>query len=204
MSLDKLPFNWFDVVLVVMIGLGVHRGRKHGMSEELLGVLKWLTIIFVCAFSYQWLGGMIANSPVFDKLSGYLMGYIACAIVIASAFAYLKKALGGKLLGSDVFGRSEFYLGMLAGMLRFSCVLIAGLALLNAREYSRAEVQDELNFQNDVYGSHFFPTLQNVQAAVFERSLTGPWIKDRLSVLLIQPTRPEKKELKQKEYTVPG
>jgi hypothetical protein len=125
-------------------------------------------------------------------------------LVIAIAFAYLKKAVGGKLLGSDVFGRTEFYLGMVAGVVRFSCVLIAGLAMLNARLYTRGEVQDELNYQNDVYGSHFFPTLQTVQSQVFERSMTGPWIKDRLSILLIKPTAPEKKELKQKEFVVPG
>jgi len=203
MSLDKMPFNWFDVAVVVTLGWGIHRGRKHGMSEELLGVLKWLTIIFVCAFAYMPIGAKIAESPVFSTLSGYLMAYFACALVIAVGFAYLKKALGGKLVGSDVFGKSEFYLGMVAGMVRCSCVLIAALALLNARSYSRAEVQDELAFQNDVYGSHFFPTLQTVQSQVFERSLAGPWIKQKLSVLLITPTAPEKKELKQKEYTVP-
>jgi uncharacterized membrane protein required for colicin V production len=204
MSLDNMPFNWFDAVLLGFVVLGLHRGRKHGMSEELIGVLKWLTIVFVCAFAYQPLGNLIATSPVFGALSGYLMAYFACMLVIAIAFAYLKKAVGGKLLGSDVFGRTEFYLGMLAGVVRFSCVLIAGLAMLNARLYTRGEVQDELNYQNDVYGSHFFPTLQTVQSQVFERSMTGPWIKDRLSILLIKPTAPEKKELKQKEFVVPG
>ena len=203
MSLDKMPFNWFDAVLLGFLVLGLHRGRKHGMSEELIGVLKWLPIVFGCAFLYRPLGKLIAGSPVFGELSGYLIAYFACALVIAIAFAYLKKAVGGKLVGSDVFGRTEFYLGMVAGVVRFSCVLIAGLAMLNARLYNRAEIQDELAYQNDVYGSHFFPTLQTVQSQVFERSLVGPWIKDRLSVLLITPTVPEKKELKQKEIVVP-
>ena len=45
MNLDKLPFNWFDFVLVVVLVVGVFRGRKHGMSEELLPLLKWLAIL---------------------------------------------------------------------------------------------------------------------------------------------------------------
>jgi len=59
------------------------------------------------------------------------------------------------------------------------------------------------NFQNDVYGSNFFPTLHSVQSAVFERSLLGPWIKENLSFLLIKPTEPENRQFKQKEFQMP-
>ena len=202
-SLDKMPFNWFDAVLLGVLVWGLHSGRKKGMSEELIGLLKWLTVVIGCAFLYQPLGEKIAESPVFGNLSGYVMAYFGTALVIAVLFAYLKKAVGGKLLGSDVFGRTEFYLGMIAGMVRWACILIWALAMLNARLYTKGEVQAEIAYQNDVYGSTFFPTLQTVQSQVFERSLAGPWIKDKLSMLLIKPTAPEKKELKQKEYAVP-
>ena len=199
----KLPFNWFDVVLVLVLCLGIHRGRKRGMSEELISLFKWLAIVFGCAFAYRPLGTAIANSPVFGLLSGYLMAYFAAALLIAIGFAAMKKAVGGKLLGSDVFGRSEFYLGMLAGMVRFSCMLIVGLALLNARSYTSVEVQSDIAQQNDLYGSNFFPKLYTVQAQVFDRSLTGPWIKQNLGMLLITPTAPEHKQIKQKEFAVP-
>ena len=29
MSLDKMPFNWFDAALLGVLVLGLHRGRKH-------------------------------------------------------------------------------------------------------------------------------------------------------------------------------
>ena len=45
--------------------------------------------------------------------------YITVAIVVKLAFAGMKKATGGKLLGSNVFGRAEYYLGMMAGAVRF-------------------------------------------------------------------------------------
>jgi uncharacterized membrane protein required for colicin V production len=204
MSLDNLPFNWFDLVIVVVLILGIRRGRKHGMSEELLYLLKWLAIVFVCAYAYKPLGVQIAQSAVFGKLAGYLIAYLGVALLIAAIFALLKKVRGGdKLLSSEVFGRSEFYLGMLAGMVRATCMLVAALALLNARYYNPVEIKADINYQNDVYGTNFFPTLYTVQAQVFDTSLAGPWIKQQLGPLLINPTAPDDKELKQKDFKMP-
>ena len=200
----KMPVNWFDILLVGVIVFGLVRGRKRGMSEELITFLMWIVILFGCAFTYTFVGSMLSQtSAAFSLLSSYLMAYIAMALLISAIFMYLKKGLGGKLVGSDVFGRGEFYLGMGAGMVRFVCVLLCGLALLNARAYSRKEIADEIKYQNEVYGSNFFPTLQSVQAQVFQESLTGPLIKDYLSILLIEPTSPEHREIKRKELAAP-
>lgn len=203
MDLDHLPFNWFDVVLVVVLFLGIQRGRKRGMSEELVSMLKWITVVLGCALVYQPLGDLIAGFAFFDRLTSYIMAYTIVALLIITIFIAIKHSAGGKLVGSDVFGKSEFYLGMLAGVVRFSCVLIAVLALLNARYYSPKEVEANLAYQNDVYGSDYFPTLEDVQAQVFERSLAGPWIANNLGMLLIKPTAPSYKQFTQKEYTLP-
>ena len=199
----NLPFNWFDLVVVVVLFVGIQRGRKHGMSEELTRVLKWLAIAFGCAYAYGPLGALIANGSVFDLLAGYLMAYVGSALIITGLFALVKKAMGEKLVGSDVFGRSEFYLGMIAGMIRFTCILITVLALLNARAYTPAEIGADRKNQNELYGSDFFPKLYNLQAQVFNNSLTGPWIKQNLAFLLIAPTEPQTKELRKKETPLP-
>ena len=202
MSLDKLPFNAFDLALLAILVLGVHRGRRLGMSEELLPLCKWLAILFGCALVYEPVGSLLSQTTgIFSLLFCYLIAYVGVAVVVLLLFAAFKHALGGKLLGSDLFGRGEYYLGMGSGLVRFTCILLAALALLNARYFSPAEVRAMEKFQNDVYGSNFFPTLHNVQAAVFEQSLTGPYIKDYLGFLLIKPTVPEKKELHQKDAT---
>jgi uncharacterized membrane protein required for colicin V production len=199
--MGKLPFNFFDFILVAVLVAGILRGRKHGMSEELLGLLKWLAIIIVCALIYEPLGKLFVSQ--FTLLSCYIMAYLTVGLAVLIAFAGIKRALGGKLLGSDLFGKAEYYLGMGSGMVRFTCMLLAALALLNARLFSTDEVKAMENFQNDVYGSNFFPTLHTVQSAVFERSLLGPWIKDNLSFLLIKPTPPENRQFKQKEFQMP-
>jgi uncharacterized membrane protein required for colicin V production len=200
----NLPIGIFDLILVGFLTIGVLRGRKQGMSEELLSLMKWLTLVFICAAAYEPLGRIfVSNTTVFSSLSCYLMAYVAAALLVLASFAGLKRALGGKLLGSDIFGSAEYYLGMGSGLVRFGCILVAVLALLNAREYDPAEVRAMENFQNREFGSNYFPTLHTIQAMVFENSLTGPWIKGTLSFLLIKPTKPESREFKQKEYQFP-
>jgi hypothetical protein len=202
-SLDRLPINLFDLVLIVVLIAGLARGRKHGMSEELLGLLEWLAILFGCAVIYEPGGQFIRGfSVMFGRLSCYLLAYVGSALVVLLLFAGIKRAAGGKLLGSDIFGRSEYYLGMVSGMVRSSCILLAALALLNARHFTPLEVRAMEKFQDDVYGSNFFPTLHTVQATVFDKSLTGPWIKENLGFLLIKPTEPEKREIHRRDADI--
>jgi uncharacterized membrane protein required for colicin V production len=203
MNLKDLPFNWFDVVVLAVIITGVVRGRKLGMSEELMNVIKWITVLVGCSFAYAPLGQFLADSSPLSLLACYLIVYAVVAVVILSLFALVKHSIGGKLIGSDIFGQAEYYLGMGSGMVRFVCILLAGLALMNSRLYTQAEVRAKENFQNDVYGSTYFPTFPFIQASIFEKSLVGPWVKQNLSFLLIQPTPYADKQLHQKEFAVP-
>ena len=204
MSLDQLPINFFDAVLIAVLLAGIAQGRKHGMSEELLSMIQWLIILFGCAVIYEPLGQIIGQfTNMFGRLSCYLVAYVGGALLVLLVFTAIKRSIGGKLLGSDIFGRSEYYLGMMSGLVRCTCILLAALALLNARYFSPTEVRAMEKFQDDVYGSNFFPTLHSLQSSVFDRSLTGPWIKENLGFLLIKPTEPEKRELHQKDAVLP-
>jgi uncharacterized membrane protein required for colicin V production len=200
MSLDALPFNAFDLLLVVILAAGIYTGRKEGMSVGLVPLLRWLCIVFICAAAYEPLGNLFNTSAtIFSTLTCYLLAYVGSALIIVATFIGIKRALGGKLLGSDVFGSTEYYFGMGSGLVRFACIVLAFLALLNARLYSTAEIKAHEKYVNDVYGKDYFPGLQALQSTVFEKSLTGPWIKENLSFLLIKPTAPEDKSLHQKE-----
>jgi len=191
----NLRLDWFDIAILLVLAWGLQRGRKHGMSTEVMLVLKWITIIVVGAFTYNILGDVIADSTVFTRLSAYLMAYIGTALFITVVFLGIKKMAHGKLVGSDVFGSGEYYLGMMAGVVRYACILIFGLALLNAPLYTQSEIAADLKFQNDVYGSDFFPKLYNVQADVFKNSFVGPHIQNELGFLLIKGTPAERKEI---------
>jgi hypothetical protein len=186
----SLPVNWFDALVVVMLVVGVTRGRKHGMSQEFLAVTKWVALILVSAIAYEPLGLWLAATAQIAKLYAFIIAYLITAATIGLVFVYLQRTLGTRLAGSDTFGKAEFYLAMPAGALRFACVVVAGLALLNARLYLTSEIKAEQKYQKDNYGSQFFPTLASVQTDVFEKSLTGPSMRKYLSFLLIKPTPP--------------
>lgn len=190
------PFNLFDVLLAIVLVGGIIHGRKHGVSLEVLSMAKWLTLVLVCAVVYRPVGALVAEAGFFDLLSCYLLAYLGAALLVFFIFSVLERRLAPKLTGSDIFGRGEYFLGMGSGMLRFACILLVGLALLNAREFSPAELKDTERYQLENYGSHVFPGLHSLQDAVFERSLTGGWIKEDLGFLLITPTEINQKQPK--------
>ncbi len=186
--MQSLSFNLFDVLLPVVAVIGVYFGRRNGISRELISLLKWLTIVFGCAIIYEPLGTIIAQAGVFDLLSAFLLAYLGSALAVFLLFSLAQRRLVPRLVERDTFGRAEYYLGMGSGVVRFSCMLLMGLAVLNARAFSPAELKAMDRFQEETYGTSIFPTLHSLQSAVFETSLSGPWIKHDLSFLLISPT----------------
>ena len=199
LSLQHSPLNWFDLLVVIVIMLGIRQGRKNGMSVELTPMLQWLVIVAVCAVSYRPLGDMLADSSPMSHLFCYITVYIIMAIMIKCTFSMLKKLGGGKLTGSDVFGRAEFYLGMCGGAVRFLCILLAALALLNAPYYSAQEIAKTKAYQVDMYGSTFFPGLSVMQVQIFKESFLGGLLKNNAEFLLIASTKPEHKDLPRKK-----
>lgn len=184
----NVPINFFDILLVALLIVGILRGRKRGLSEELMTLLLWVSMVIVCAVTYKPVGLWMESVSPMSRLFCFVASYITIAIIYSSLFIFVKKRLGGKLIGSDVFGKGEYYLGMPAGMFRFACISLFALALLNARQYTDQEIAAARTYTQDVYGSDFFPDLHEAQTLVFEDSLTGPPIKKYASFLLIEPT----------------
>jgi hypothetical protein len=82
---------------------------------------------------------------------------------IFGLFLALKRYVGRKLFGSDVFGAAEYYLGMVAGAVRFFLILIFALALFNAPQISDAELAKRIAAQNDSLGAIYFPPFGSIQ-----------------------------------------
>src|SRR5581483_1324417 len=203
MNLDHSPVNWFDFRVVIMILLGINKGRKHGMSEEMMISMQWLAIIFAGAFLYKPLGEALSQSSPMSRLFCYIAMYLTLAAAIKVAFVLFKKAIGGKLIGSNVFGAAEYYLGMVAGVVRFLCILVFGMAVLNAPYYSSQALAATKAYELDVYGSQFFPGVSSVQQQVFKESLVGSQFKQHVGFLFISPTATEKKDVKRRKEDLP-
>jgi uncharacterized membrane protein required for colicin V production len=190
-SLEPLAINLFDLLLVLILVGGIVHGRKRGMSGEVLGLLKWLSILLGGAAIYQPMGNLLAQSTGISVVTACLIVYLGAALVILLGFSVAESRLREKLVRADIFGRNEYQLGMAAGMLRFCCILLVVLALLNARSFSAEEIKASQAYQDAAYGSQIFPTLQGVQVTVFEKSLAGRSIKQGLGFLLINPKEAE-------------
>jgi len=193
LTLDNLPVNWFDGAVLGMLVIGFFRGRKNGMSKELLPMFKWLALVLVCGLCYQFPAQLLANTAGLSKSASYIWGYLVLALAVFLLFLALKQFFVYKLSGNNFFGGAEYYLGMFAGMVRYVCMLLAVLALLNAPFYSAADIAAHDAYVKRWYGGgmysgNFFPSLQNVQEQVFKKSFTGPYLKDYLGFLMVDTT----------------
>ncbi len=204
MGLNNLPINWFDIALGAILCFGLWRGRKNGMSKEVMPVLQWLTLILASGMGYSLFAPTFANSLGTGKVASALLGYCTPALGTWLVFYVLKGIFVPKLTGSNFFGGGEYYLGMLSGMIRFACMVVAVLALLNAPCYTAEEIKAhnayvQRWFGGGIYSGNYFPTVDNVQEQVFKKSLTGPYIKNYLGTLLIDTTPPNAKQPQKKK-----
>lgn len=202
-TLENLPIGWFDIIVLAVLVTGALRGRRHGMSTELLPMLRWISAVAIAGLCYKPLGLLIDKETLLSKLASFITAYLSCLLLVFIAFAILKKLVGGKPISAERFGKSEYYLGVLGGMVTVSCMLIVALSFLNARKYTTKEIQSRRAYEKDVYGSHFFPTLDSVQAFVFNKSLAGSVLYVNARSVMIEPTVAKPKNIHRKEWTMP-
>lgn len=187
LAANSLSVSWFDAVVVLVLLFGLFRGRKNGMSKELLPLFKWLAIVFVSGLFYPQVAQWLVSVAHLDLLISNLLGYAILALIVFLIFSMLNRPLGLKLFGSNLFGNAEYYLGTPSGMVRYACVLVFALSFLNARHFTPAQIEADSQYQQRWYGTELFPGLYTVQNQVFVKSYTGPYIKKYLNVLLIAP-----------------
>jgi uncharacterized membrane protein required for colicin V production len=190
-SLDNLPVNWFDFAFLFVLGFGVFRGRKNGMTKEILPLFQWIAIVIAAGLGYELVAQFYNTTCGLGKLGSALLGYLSIAMLIFIIFSIIKKLLLPKLAGSGIFGSAEYYLGMISGLVRYFCMLIFALALINARHYTPAEIAatqayNQRWYGGGLYSGDYIPDLHTAQDAIFKKSFTGPYLADYLGLLLVQ------------------
>ena len=216
---QHFAFNWFDLALVLVLAFGFWRGRKRGMTKELLPTLQWLAILLGAGFGHIYLADWLQQRgfvrQVFgnhfnERTAALMSAYLAIALVIFIVFTVLKQKYNPKLEGSNFFGGNEYYWGVAAGLMRYGSIVLVARALLNAPLYTAQEITQHQqrmmdsfglrgaqrgNFKSaDISGDYLaFLYPPNIQEIVFKDSLVGPLIKDNLSMLLINTVDNAKK-----------
>jgi hypothetical protein len=147
------------------------------------------------------LGDLLIQTGIIKSIFGknfteitaaYISSYLIITLFVWFIFTFIKKYLKAKLDGSNAFGAGEYYLGITAGIIRYACILIFALALLDAPVYSPEEIAAKAAYNNRWYGGgmkefkgDLIPSLDELQVSVFDNSLFGPFIKDGVGMLLI-------------------
>lgn len=203
-ALNSPSFGWFDVVVILVLGFGLFRGRRNGIAKELVPTAMWITLVLVCGLCYSMAAQLFINAAGLGKVLSCILAYVILAVVVYVVFSLINRAVTAKLAASNVFGSGEFYLGMPAGMIRFACVLLAALALINAPVYSAADVAAHTAYVAQTYGGgqsgfsgDFFPSFQSIQEQIFKKSFAGPFITDYFGPVLINIGAPAAKGQKQ-------
>jgi uncharacterized membrane protein required for colicin V production len=179
-------FGLFDGLLVIVIGLGLWRGKVRGISEELLDFLQWVVIVVAAGFLYPHVGDLLVQAGL-QRLSANIGGYVLIAILVVTLFSFIKKSVGNKLVESDFFGSWEYRLGMVAGAVRYFCIWVVFLALLSSRYFDAAAVAAERKYQEKEVGLVLVPTWGMAQRMALHDSLTGPYLRQYLAYVLMRP-----------------
>jgi len=195
-TLANLPVSWVDFLTIVLLLIGLVRGRKRGLSEEFLDTTQWVLIVVLGGLFYKTIGKALNQKPFFSLLTYYMFSYMLIALMVKLVFFMIKTKVGQKLIEGDVFGRFEFYGGMAAGAVRFACVYFFVLSLLHAPFYSEEYLKQRAKEVDYNYGSDFFPHPCKIQPSVFKHSYTGIGAEKFLAMLLIEPTAVESNSLR--------
>jgi uncharacterized membrane protein required for colicin V production len=181
----KAKFNYFDIVVLVWLIIGLFRGRKKGMSQELLPLMQWIGIVAVCGLFYWPFSDLVRHYTQFSTLWSCITAYLLIAVGVHLIYLWFKQMLAVKLVEKDPFGRAEFYLGMMSGVVRFACILLFAMALMNARIISAAERAQTEKAQAASFSDIRFPTYGEIQQDVLFKSFTGNVVEAHLQTVLI-------------------
>ena len=181
--------NFFDAIVLVMLIIGMVRGKVRGISQELFDVCKWLLFIVVTPLCYKFLGDFVAKNTPIPLVIDYVGCYLFIVVVVHSIFNMIKDKMGEKIFKSDLFGRGEYPLGMLAGAVRYAAMTLVFLAVMNAfvMDYAQVEIKKKAH-EKDLGEGMAFPTKEGMHQGIFINSMTGKFVKGKLENLLIKET----------------
>jgi uncharacterized membrane protein required for colicin V production len=185
--ISAVHINYFDLAVVIWLIVGIFRGRKHGMSQELLPLVQWIAVIVATSFLYLPLARLMVQRLGLTLLPCALLSYVFIGCFVYALLGKLKKKLDDTFQEGDYFGDGEYYLGMVSGVIRFACILVAGLALLNSRIVTKAEREATVKMQAQAFESIQFPTFGEVQNVILLESGTGNLVRAYLPHFLIAP-----------------
>ena len=79
---------------------------------------------------------------------------------------------------------------MIGGTIRFACMIIVLLAIMNSRVYTQAEIDQQAKEMKKSMEDVKLPTYMTMQHAILVTSFTGHLLRDKAPILLIASIDP--------------
>jgi uncharacterized membrane protein required for colicin V production len=178
-------FNYFDMIAIVWLIIGLFWGRMKGMTLEWLALLQWIGIVTAGGLLYPSFSHVIHRYTYYSASWSDITAYVLIAVGVHLLYIRFREAWFQKLGGKKLFGRADSSLGMVAGGARFACMLLAGLALMNSRVATAAEpAKTDKSSKNKANGIYILK-YGEFQRNVLIHSLAGNWVQTNLKSILI-------------------
>lgn len=174
--LAALRLNMFDALVLGALGWGVYQGKQQGAASTHVSVVQWMLIGFGGGAMGNLFGSFLSSilgSPYWSQL----IGYFVWIFIIMIVFAFLNSKGMGEWKNSDWFGRLEYPLGILGGLIKYFCIILTVMSILNAKHYTPAMIKADRDWQIEEFGSTLFPSLTMLNNMIFNTSFSGPNIK---------------------------
>lgn len=182
-----LPFSWFDLVVLVALYLGYLAGARRGMTLELLDLLQWLAVVWLCAKCHRPLGWALASFLTINPSPAFVWAYLLIAAGVVLVFQWIRLGWGDFLQRKERFGKWENVLGIAAGMVRTGCIVLVLLAVLHGKHVdNNTSPWLAAEQTQDPSGS----VISRFKSRVFSQSLTGRLARRAFHRQLIHPEPP--------------
>lgn len=185
--MDRLAIhpNWFDWAALGWVLIGFVRGYQRGLSEEVLRILPWVLGILAAGFFHEKWGGELAGALGLGSIWSQAVVYAGIVAGCLLVFHGLRKWIGEKPVESGAFGWAERPLGMLGGALRYACMVVVLLALLNAPAYTGSELDAALRVIHQP-GARLYASGAEAKAGIMLDSWLGRFAREHFGSLIIR------------------
>lgn len=166
-----ISVGWFDPVFLLVLALGVWRGRLNGAAREHFAAGQWLFVAVVGGVMSRALGGLMVKWLGVTFFAAGIFGYVVGGGIVLIVAAVLRTYHADEMLDTAFFGKAEPAAGGVFGALKFFCLLTIALAFVHARKV--ADPADPRTFH------------ETLHVQIFDRSLAGAALEKAGAFMLI-------------------
>ncbi len=163
MNIELAEFaNFFDIFCIIVILLSALFSLKGGLLKNLLNLIKWVLVILVIKYSFDYLRVPFNNaldlSPTLTDISIFISVFIVAYVIITMA----NRLIIG-LISSDKSGSIDRLFGVIFGIVRGYIIVVIIFSVLNnwyfSKELLRSYNNESVLFESIDRGKNLFQLL---------------------------------------------